>query len=147
MRQILLFSAGIGFRVLNYFSAMILKTIAVMSLAVLISTVGDILMAQGLKELGELKVTGIVSLFKIAGRVLKSLRVIAGVLCMIGFFALWLSALSWADLSLVMPMTAMTYVLNAILSKIFLHEYVSAKRWWGTVLIVAGVVMVTLSGA
>jgi len=44
----------------------------------------------------------------------------------------------------VMPLTALTYVLNAILVGPVLGEHVSLTRWVGTILIAAGVALVTL---
>jgi uncharacterized membrane protein len=52
--------------------------------------------------------------------------------------------LSWADLSYVLPVTAFGYVLNAVLGRVFLGEQVTAARWAGTLLIMAGVVLVGL---
>ena len=64
---------------------------------------------------------------------------------------LWLlshmALLSWADLSYVLPVTAIGYVLVAVTAKIFLHEYVSPWRWAGIALIVAGVMLVSRTTA
>jgi drug/metabolite transporter (DMT)-like permease len=65
--------------------------------------------------------------------------VIAGILCLIGFFASYLAALSWADLTFVLPSTALGYVVVALLSKFWLHESISTYRWAGILLIVCGV--------
>jgi drug/metabolite transporter (DMT)-like permease len=60
---------------------------------------------------------------------------------------LWLlshmALLSWADLSYVLPVTAIGYVLVALTAKVFLHEHVSPWRWAGIALIVAGVTLVS----
>lgn len=62
-----------------------------------------------------------------------------GILLLIGFFASYLTALSWADLTFVLPATASGYVLIALLSKFWLHESLSPERWAGIVLITIGV--------
>jgi drug/metabolite transporter (DMT)-like permease len=67
--------------------------------------------------------------------------------CMLTFLVLWMISLSWADLTFVMPLTALTYVLNAILVGPVLGEHVSPTRWVGTVLIALGVALVTLERA
>jgi uncharacterized membrane protein len=46
--------------------------------------------------------------------------------------------LSWADLSYVLPVTSIGYVLSAVAGVVFLGEHVSATRWLATLLIVAG---------
>ncbi len=62
---------------------------------------------------------------------------------------LWLlsrmALLSWADLSYVLPVTSLGYVANAMIGKFFLHEQITAGRWAGTLLIVAGTTLVGLS--
>jgi uncharacterized membrane protein len=52
--------------------------------------------------------------------------------------------LSWADLSYVLPVTALGYVINALLGRLFLGEDVTPARWAGILLITAGVVLVGL---
>jgi drug/metabolite transporter (DMT)-like permease len=68
--------------------------------------------------------------------------VLAGVLLLLVFFAAHAIVLSWADLSYVLLVTAIGYVLVAVLSRQFLGETISALRWAGTVVITAGVVLV-----
>jgi drug/metabolite transporter (DMT)-like permease len=64
---------------------------------------------------------------------------------------LWLlshmALLSWADLSYVLPVTAIGYVLVALTARVFLHEHVSPWRWAGIALIVAGVMLVSRTKA
>jgi drug/metabolite transporter (DMT)-like permease len=62
-----------------------------------------------------------------------------GIALLIGFFASYLTALSWADLTFVLPATAFGNVIVALLSKFWLHEQISTQRWAGIVLITLGV--------
>jgi drug/metabolite transporter (DMT)-like permease len=62
-----------------------------------------------------------------------------GIILLIGFFASYLTALSWADLTFVLPATAFGNVIVALLSRFWLHEPVSAQRWLGIALITLGV--------
>jgi drug/metabolite transporter (DMT)-like permease len=55
-----------------------------------------------------------------------------------------MALLSWADLSYVLPVTALGYVANALLGRYFLSEQISPQRWAGTLLIVAGTTLVGL---
>jgi drug/metabolite transporter (DMT)-like permease len=50
-----------------------------------------------------------------------------------------MTALSWADLTFVMPATAFGYVVVALLGRFWLHEPVSVYRWAGILLIVCAV--------
>jgi len=65
--------------------------------------------------------------------------VATGIALLIGFFASYLTALSWADLTYVLPATAFGNVIVALLSKFWLHEPISLARWAGIVLITVGV--------
>jgi drug/metabolite transporter (DMT)-like permease len=67
-----------------------------------------------------------------------------GVVLLILWMISRMTLLSWADLSYVLPVTAIGYVLVALASHIFLDEQIPAKRWAGIVLIVAGVALVSL---
>ena len=64
--------------------------------------------------------------------------VLLGIALLIAWTLLRLRLLGLADLSYVLPITAVGYVLNAIMGAAFLHESVSPQRWAGTLLIVAG---------
>ena len=63
----------------------------------------------------------------------------AGIALLIGFFASYLTALSWADLTFVLPATAFGNVIVAFLARFWLHEPISVQRWVGIVLITLGV--------
>src|SRR5215475_1154076 len=62
-----------------------------------------------------------------------------GIVLLILFFTSYLTALSWADLTYVLPATALGNVIVALLSKYWLHEPISLARWAGIVLITLGV--------
>ena len=62
-----------------------------------------------------------------------------GIALLIGFFASYLTALSWADLTFVLPATALGNVIVALLSHYWLHESISIERWCGISLITVGV--------
>jgi drug/metabolite transporter (DMT)-like permease len=62
-----------------------------------------------------------------------------GIALLIGFFASYLTALSWADLTFVLPATAFGNVIVALFARFWLHESISLERWAGIVLITVGV--------
>src|SRR5579871_2438429 len=65
-----------------------------------------------------------------------------GIALLIGYFASYLTALSWADLTFVMPATALGNVFVALLAHYWLHEQISWMRWMGIVMITVGVAFV-----
>ncbi len=99
------------------------------------STGGDSLLASGMKELGS------VSLHNVSGLLLAILNpwVAVGIFFLLAFFSCYMSALSWADLTYVLPATSLAYVLVALVGRFRLHEAISPTRWLGIALIAAGV--------
>jgi uncharacterized membrane protein len=101
----------------------------------LTASVGDTLLSHGMRQVGPVSLAHLGLLMA----AMTNPWVITGILCLLGFFASYLTALSWADLTFVLPSTAFGYVVVALLSKFWLHEPVSLYRWAGIVLIVCGV--------
>ena len=66
-----------------------------------------------------------------------------GVLLLILWLAARMALLSWADLSYIVPVTSIGYVLVAIVGRLLLNEQISNKRWLGIALIMAGVALVS----
>jgi uncharacterized membrane protein len=62
---------------------------------------------------------------------------------------LWLlsrmTLLGWADLSYVLPVTSIGYVLTAVLGKYFFAETITWQRWLGTLAIMIGMILVGLT--
>ena len=105
----------------------------------LFAAIGDILLARGMKQVGNVPLHGLPD---IVFSVLNP-WVALGIFFLLGFFAAYMMALSWADLTYVLPATSLGYVLLTLIAKFFLHEQVTTMRWLGVVLISAGVGFVT----
>jgi uncharacterized membrane protein len=107
----------------------------VLLLVILCAACGDVSLARGMKSFGAVTLATLPNLLT----ALLNPWVVLGILLLIGFFASYLSALSWADLTYVLPATSLSYILMVLLAKFFLHEHVSMWRWLGVFLIVTGV--------
>ncbi len=105
----------------------------------LFAAIGDTFLARGMQQVGNIPLH---SLPDLAFTILDP-WVALGILFLLAFFAAYMTALSWADLTYVLPATSLGYVLLALIAKFYLHEQVSALRWVGIVLISAGVGFVT----
>jgi drug/metabolite transporter (DMT)-like permease len=103
------------------------------------AAIGDSLLSRGMKDAGS------ISFHHLPSIILAILNpwVALGILFLLGFFASYMTALSWADLTYVLPATSLGCVLLALIAKFMLHEQVSTARWLGIVLISAGVGFVT----
>jgi uncharacterized membrane protein len=118
-------------------SHLLLKTRVFTVIVVLTNLFGNSLMSYGLKRHGVLG-----SSLGEYIRVLFNPWVGAGVCLLVVWMLSRMALLSWADLSYVLPVTSIGYVLTAMMGRVFLGEQVSAKRWAGTVLIMAGTALV-----
>ena len=76
------------------------------------------------------------------GLELNLVWLIPGIALLILWMLSRMTLLGWADLTYVLPVTALGYVLSAILAAVFLGEHVSERRWYGTLLIVLGTALV-----
>ena len=88
-----------------------------------------------------MKQTGNISLHHLQSIIFAVLNpwVAVGIVLLLAFFASYMNALSWADLTYVLPATSLGYVLLALVAKFALHEQVSPLRWLGIALISGGV--------
>jgi drug/metabolite transporter (DMT)-like permease len=120
-------------------SSMTFGRYLVLGVVTLTSAFGDTALAIGMKRIGPVSLLHPATLV----RALGTPWVFFGVLLLLVFFASYLTALSWADLTFVLPATSLAYVGIAFLSRFWLHEQISTSRWLGIALITAGVGFVT----
>lgn len=120
-----------------------MKTFVVLFVAICAQTFGDVCLTKGMKSVGEVNTLDPAMLFQIGVQVFTTPYVWLGIFILAIFFGLYLVALSWADLSFVLPMTAFGYVMNALMSWQLLGEQVSPARWIGTLIICFGVAIVS----
>jgi drug/metabolite transporter (DMT)-like permease len=120
-----------------------LYTWATIGVVVLASTAGDVLSAQAMQKIGDLEeLRHRMGLGAVIAAVTRSGRFLLAIVFMaISFFTLMI-ALSWADVSLVVPASAAcTFLTNAIAAKIFLYEKVDRRRWIAAIFVGAGVAL------
>ena len=118
-----------------------IKTLVMVLAMVICANAGDLLLKRGMSQVGPVQLT--------AGGVFQALRltitngtVWAAILFLTGFLVSYMTVLSWADYSYVMPAGAFGYALLTLLAVLFLHESVSPRRWIGVALICVGVLLV-----
>jgi len=115
-----------------------LKTRIFTAIVVLTNVLGNSFLSRGMQGVGEL-----LSLSPLPYiRALFNPWVAVGVSLLIVWLLSHMALLSWADLSYVLPVTSIAYVLVALVGRFLLHEHVSLTRWLGVTLIMAGVTLV-----
>ena len=114
------------------------KSLVFAFLAILGNVFGNLLLREGMLEVGPT-----VSLSPLAYlRVVRHPLALGGIALLSIWFLCNLSLLSWADLSYVLPITAIGYACAAILGWAALGEMVSVLRWTGIGLITCGAMIV-----
>jgi drug/metabolite transporter (DMT)-like permease len=101
--------------------------------------VGDSLLSYGMKQVGNISLRHPSQLLL----AITNPWVGIGIVLLLGFFASYMTALSWADLTYVLPASSLGYVLLALIARFALHEQVSLTRWLGIALVSSGVGFVT----
>ena len=120
-----------------------MKTLAILFIAICAQALGDVCLTKGMKAIGEVNTLNPVALFQIGLQVFTNPFIWLGIATLTVFYLLYLVALSWADLSFVVPVTAFGYLLNALLAQLILHEPIAPARWLGTFIICLGVAVVS----
>src|SRR5580698_6936790 len=116
----------------------ILRVWTILFLFIALKAAGNLSLAWGMKHFPQIMSANPISYIQAMFNPFVALGVLALILALLVRMAL----LSMADLSYVLPVTAIGYVIAAFLGKTFLHETVSTQRWLGTLLIFIGAVLV-----
>ncbi len=104
-------------------------------MVIVFGSIGDSLLKRGMKDVGAIDVHHLSHVFA----ALANPWVLLGILSLLIFMSSYMTALSFADLTFVLPATAIGYVFMALIARFGLHEFVSPQRWAGILFIVLGV--------
>jgi drug/metabolite transporter (DMT)-like permease len=116
-----------------------LRKYLVLAGVTIFAPVGDSLLSYGMKQVGNISLRDLPKLLL----AISNPWIALGILLLLGFFASYMTALSWADLTYVLPASSLGYVLLAFIAKFALHERVTLMRWLGIALVSSGVGFVT----
>jgi drug/metabolite transporter (DMT)-like permease len=120
-----------------------LKTLSLVVIAVVLGGAGHVMLSKGMRPVGDLTEAPSGRLGGMVGRALTSPWLFAGVALQAMFFAMYVTLLSRAEVSQLLPLTALDYIVVALLAHWLLGESVTPARWAGIGLIVAGVALVS----
>jgi drug/metabolite transporter (DMT)-like permease len=96
---------------------------------------GDSMLSYGMKQVGGISLNHLPA---VIAAVLNP-WVAVGILLLLAFVIFNMTALSWADLTYVLPASSLGYVLVALIARFALHEPITPLRWIGVALITGGV--------
>lgn len=120
------------------------KTLIVMGLAVIAGVAGDLFLSRGMKDLGDVSALSLKTAGPFILKVMGCPKIWIGTSFLAAFYFLWLTVLSWEQLSIALPLQAATFILGPLMAQLLQGEPATMMRWMGTLLISIGVVLVTL---
>ncbi|UXE59550.1 MAG: hypothetical protein KA717_27755 [Woronichinia naegeliana WA131] len=112
--------------------------VIVLSLA---DSAGDLLLALGMKKIGAIGKMNFSQILVVLRQIITNPTVLSGIACQAIAFVIFISVLSWADISFVRPATALTYISSMVGAKFLLKEEFGRERLFGITLIGFGVVI------
>lgn len=124
-----------------------IRTALVLTMAMLAVSTGEMLLSRGMKDMGEVSIGSLGDLFHLLFVVFRNRHISVGIVLLAVYFYSFLSLLSWADLSFVLPLTSISFILGTLLARFVLHEEVTITRWIGTIVICVGVAFVATGTA
>jgi len=111
------------------------RKLATLAGVVIFGSLGDVCLKRGMTDFPDITPAN----WPILIHAVFDPRVALGIGLLIAFFACYLSSLSFADLTYVLPATSVGYIGMALLARFVLHEQISPLRWAGILLIALGV--------
>ena len=120
-----------------------LKTFVLVLIAAVVGGTGHVMLSKGMKTIGDLTEAPSSMLGGMILRAVASPWLLLGLGLQAAFFFMYLTLLSRADVSKILPMTAFDYIVVAVLASLILAEPITPARWTGIGFIVLGVVLVS----
>lgn len=121
-----------------------MKTALCLAILVLSGTAGDLSISRTMKRIGNVKDFRLSTVVNALIRASRFASMWVGLGLHALAFLTFLALLSWADVSFVVPASALSYAVGAAGATLFLREQVTAIRWAGVLLISFGVVLVLI---
>ena len=123
-----------------------LRVLVALTVAAGCAALGQILLRQGMQQIGSLETYSPVPLASYFWHAFINPYVAGGTLFNAVFYLLFLATLSWTDVTVALPITAIEYGFAAVLAVMILKENVPPVRWAGIALVVVGVILIARSG-
>ena len=118
-----------------------MRTVVSLGILVIAGTAGDLALARAMKRIGHIHFTPS-SLLRGVTDAIREAWIWIGLVLHAAAFAAFLTLLSWADVSVVVPASALSYITGVAGAKLFLRERIESDRWVGVLLIALGVTLV-----
>ena len=121
------------------------KLLLILLIGLVFEATGVVLLKKGIAKVGEVKQVSVVEIVRVVKAGFTSPCVLLGVFFEALFFVCLLVLMSESDISLLWPLTGLSFVMTTFAALIFLGEQVSAVRWAGVILIMIGAALISYS--
>jgi drug/metabolite transporter (DMT)-like permease len=121
------------------------KLLLILLIGLVFEAIGVVCLKKGLTQIGEVKQVSVTEIARVVKAGALNPMVLLGVLFEALFFVCLLILLARADVSLIWPLTALSFVMTTIAAMLVLHEKVSGLRWAGVVFIMIGAALISYS--
>ncbi|TRZ95517.1 hypothetical protein D4R78_03615 [bacterium] len=108
-------------------------------------TINQLFLKSAINSLGVSLSANLIKIIQFIFRLARLPRVWIGFLFSVLSLCIWLIVLSQADLNFAFSVDSMHYIFIALASQMILKEKVGFRRWLGTIFIIIGIVVVSLS--
>lgn len=121
------------------------KLLLVLLIGLVFEATGVILLKQGMGRVGDLQQVNAAELWRVFKAGVTNEHILLGIFFEALFFGCLLFLMAKSDISFLWPLTALSFVFTTLAAMVFLSEHVSAIRWMGVVLIMAGAACISYS--
>src|ERR1035441_4904615 len=121
------------------------KLLSILIIGLIFESAGVVSLKIGITQIGDMKEVSVAELVKVVKAGATNVSVLLGVFCEAVFFASLLILMAKSDISLLWPMTGLSFVIATFAAMWFLHERVSPVRWVGVVCIMIGAALISYS--
>ena len=122
-----------------------LKLLLILLIGLVFESTGVVLLKKGMTQIGDMKSVNVGEVLRVAKAGMTSPQILLGVFFEALFFGCLLLLMSKSDISFLWPLTGLSFVFATFAAIWFLGERVSAVRWTGVVLIMAGAALISYS--
>lgn len=121
------------------------KLLLILLIGLVFEATGVVLLKKGIAKVGEVKQVSIEEIVRVVKAGFTSLFILLGVFFEALFFACLLVLMGESDISLLWPLTGLSFVMTTLAALIFLGEQVSSVRWAGVIFIMIGAALISYS--
>ncbi len=121
------------------------KLLLILLIGLTFESAGVVLLKKGMTSIGDVQAITVAELGRVVKAGITNPQILLGVFFEALFFLSLLILMNRSDISLLWPLTGLSFVFATFAAMWFLHEHVSPLRWAGVVLIMLGAALISYS--